>query len=76
MTNCPGLRLHHLQVRSLQLSLEALEQCLDGADLTRQLAALEVSLRGLQADQSDGGRRRLWCLLSDGKGLRQPSPLV
>lgn len=31
-----------LQVSGLQLGLEALEQCLDGADLSRQLAALEV----------------------------------
>jgi len=34
-----------LQVRSLQLSLDSLEQCLDGADLGRQLAALEVRRR-------------------------------
>lgn len=44
-----------MQVHSLQLGLEALEQCLDGADLGRQLAALEV--RGGLGQPSGG---ELW----------------
>lgn len=48
----PASRL--LQMRSLQLSLEAMEEALDGADVGKTLAALQVG--------DGGGGRRSWLL--------------